>query len=246
MSKDIVDEKAWDTYQDWLRTEEEGKAKRASRLTATEELARRASSLKAFPPVPIRAEGEPYDPNDHQHPGEVFTKFTKHDKGKHDWTKFPWRAADAIMTVMEHGAEKYGWDNWRGAKGEDVNRYMAAALRHCIAEINGHPIDHDSQLLAVEHALCSLMFYVECRRVERERAAEEEPPIFPGMITDAWEDQLLPRATDTPFADAKLIDSPRCPDNVDRCNGPEAAQQCGACFRSRPKPYQGGRHVPEL
>ena len=100
-------------------------------------------------------------------------KFQKFDQDKDPWSKFPWRAARAVMTIMKHGAHKYGWGNWRQAEGKDVTRYLDATLRHLIAVIEGKHFDPDSQLSAAHHALCSLMFYVDC--VERDREKRSMP-----------------------------------------------------------------------
>lgn len=87
--------------------------------------------------------------------------FKKEDDGKLMWTKFPWRGAALVMKIMHHGAYKYGWDNWRKAKGEDRQRFLDAAMRHMIADAKGCHIDHDSQELALALAACELLFYLE-------------------------------------------------------------------------------------
>ena len=101
------------------------------------------------------------------------TSFTKHDRGKDQWSKFPWRAARAVMNIMKHGAAKYGWDNWRQADNEQLFRYLDATMRHIVAEMEGEEIDDDSGEDAVHHALCSLMFYVDCKERDKGKSQED-------------------------------------------------------------------------
>ena len=72
-------------------------------------------------------------------------------------------ALESVAKVMKFGAAKYGKDNWRLAKGEDVERYKEAALRHLVADCSGELVDQDSGNLHIEHALTSLMMYIELR-----------------------------------------------------------------------------------
>ena len=89
-------------------------------------------------------------------------EFKKYDTGKLRWSRFCWKAAAKVMTVMQHGADKYGWDNWRKATlDEDRERYLAAAMRHIITHINGEIWDPDSGNSHISHAACSLLFYLE-------------------------------------------------------------------------------------
>ena len=100
-------------------------------------------------------------------------EFQKDDEGKTQWSKFPWRGAKQVMTIMEFGANKYGWDNWRKAKTpKERQRFLEAAFRHLIADARGDHIDQDSQEMAIAHAACTLLFWLE-------RAGEYEQPVVP-------------------------------------------------------------------
>jgi hypothetical protein len=71
-------------------------------------------------------------------------------------------ALDLVCQVLEHGAEKYSPDNWRGA-GEDLlafrREYFSAMVRHLSAEQCGEPIDPDSGLPHMAHAICNGLFW---------------------------------------------------------------------------------------
>ncbi len=102
--------------------------------------------------------------------------FQKHDDGKSPWSKFPWRGAEMVMTIMKFGAYKYGWDNWRKAKTpEERQRFVDAAFRHMKADSIGETVDEESQELALAHAACCLLFYLEGVPVE---------PVYPGRKMD--------------------------------------------------------------
>lgn len=119
-----------------------------------------------------------------EHMIDHVSTFTKYDKGKLMWSKFCWRAAEGVLRVMMHGAEKYGWDNWRQAEAGQLYRYWDAAMRHMIADIQGKVVDEDSGMLAVQHACCSLMFYLEHKLEEREKDKEQGTAIYPS--NDIW------------------------------------------------------------
>ena len=89
------------------------------------------------------------------------TTFKKNDNEKLRWTKFAWGGAEWVMDIMTFGAEKYGWDNWRLAEGEDRERYVDAAIRHIKAHCKGERLDPESGRPHLAHAACSLVFYLE-------------------------------------------------------------------------------------
>jgi len=63
-----------------------------------------------------------------------------------------------IETVLQHGAEKYGKDNWQTVPDAE-QRYYSAYRRHAV---DHHPneIDKDSGLLHGYHALCNIAFLI--------------------------------------------------------------------------------------
>lgn len=88
---------------------------------------------------------------------------TKHDDGKPRWTLVPWRAMESVVAVLEHGAKKYGDDNWRHVPNAS-RRYVDAAARHIIAHMRGDELDRESGLPHLAHAVCSILFLLENMR----------------------------------------------------------------------------------
>jgi hypothetical protein len=81
----------------------------------------------------------------------------KHDEGKLDWTLLPPEALEEVVKVLQHGALKYGRDNWRRVP-DGRRRYIAAAHRHLHAVSLGELTDPESGLPHLAHAVCSLLF----------------------------------------------------------------------------------------
>ena len=83
----------------------------------------------------------------------------KHDNGKEPWHHMPWRSLREVLWVFQHGAKKYGWDNWREV--EPIERYYDAAFRHLIAFTEGHEIDEDSCLHSLAHVIANCLIIME-------------------------------------------------------------------------------------
>lgn len=81
----------------------------------------------------------------------------KHDGGKPDWSLVPFDAMEHAVRVLEHGARKYGPENWRDVEDAE-RRYWNAAMRHMLAHMEGEAHDEDSGLPHLAHAVCSLLF----------------------------------------------------------------------------------------
>jgi hypothetical protein len=81
----------------------------------------------------------------------------KHDEGKLDWTLLPPEALEEVVKVLQHGAVKYGRDNWQRVP-DGRRRYIAAAHRHLHAVSLGELTDPESGLPHLAHAVCSLLF----------------------------------------------------------------------------------------
>lgn len=82
---------------------------------------------------------------------------------KDDASKLPIHLIDrtallSMAAVLQHGAQKYGAENWRG--GISYTRLIAAAMRHIHALNDCEDIDPDSGELHAAHAMCSLMFLI--------------------------------------------------------------------------------------
>jgi len=84
----------------------------------------------------------------------------KDDKQKPRWSLFPANTLMQVLAVLEHGAAKYGPENWHGVvKGPDGRqRYYNAMMRHLESWLNGEVRDIDSKLPAMAHIACSALF----------------------------------------------------------------------------------------
>jgi hypothetical protein len=83
----------------------------------------------------------------------------KDDKGKLDWTLLPWYPLEEVVRVMQHGAKKYGRDNWLHVL-DSKRRYTAAAARHLIAYLAGQKNDPESGYHHLAHAVCCMLFII--------------------------------------------------------------------------------------
>lgn len=84
----------------------------------------------------------------------------KADTGKLRYSLLPWLGVDEVVHVLEHGAAKYGEENWR--KVDDARRrYLDAALRHIREDMRGGTLDGDSGRRTLAHAVASLLFVLE-------------------------------------------------------------------------------------
>ncbi len=81
----------------------------------------------------------------------------KFDSGKPRYDLLPFSAMDEIARVLTVGAEKYGVENWREVE-EAHRRYFAAAMRHMSEYQQGRVMDAETNLHALAHAACSLLF----------------------------------------------------------------------------------------
>lgn len=77
----------------------------------------------------------------------------------------PSQAILGIAEVLTFGAKKYAENNWR--KGFEAKRLYAAALRHILADQMGQHLDPETNLPALDHAICMLIFLRELRRMGR-------------------------------------------------------------------------------
>lgn len=81
----------------------------------------------------------------------------KFDQGKPRWSLLPPRTLNEVIDVLEHGAAKYGENNWQFVEHGHV-RYYDAAMRHIDAWLQGGKNDDDSGRHHLAHAICCLMF----------------------------------------------------------------------------------------
>lgn len=88
----------------------------------------------------------------------------KHDTAKPRYSLLPWKAVDELVRVLEHGAAKYGPENWRKVTN-GRQRYLNAALRHIAAVLAaGERNDAESGFHHLAHAAVSLLFALEHER----------------------------------------------------------------------------------
>lgn len=74
----------------------------------------------------------------------------------------PWGAVVQVAPVFAVGAKKYGPHNWREYKIQRMT-YLAAALRHLFADIDGQTIDPETGLPHVAHAIAGLMILLDAQ-----------------------------------------------------------------------------------
>jgi len=83
-------------------------------------------------------------------------------KDDHEKLRFdlvPWEALEPVVKVLEHGAGKYGDDNWRLVPDHE-RRYFAAAMRHLVAHAKCQPTDPETGQSHLAHAVCCLLFMI--------------------------------------------------------------------------------------
>jgi hypothetical protein len=81
----------------------------------------------------------------------------KHDQGKPQYSLLPLKELEGVVRVLENGAEKYERGDWRLVP-EGHLRYLDAGIRHIGDHQAGNIIDEDSGLMAIDHAIISLIF----------------------------------------------------------------------------------------
>ena len=82
---------------------------------------------------------------------------TKNDGGKLDWTLLPLDSVSDVVTVLELGKRKYGFENWKNVEKE---RYVKAAFRHLVAYAMGEEIDPESGKSHMAHLSCCALFTI--------------------------------------------------------------------------------------
>lgn len=84
--------------------------------------------------------------------------FKKDDGGKPRLSLVEPEYIIGTAKILTFGAEKYGKNNWKTAKGDDVERYNDALLRHLYAYLGGERLDPESGQPHLHHVSCNLMF----------------------------------------------------------------------------------------
>jgi hypothetical protein len=81
----------------------------------------------------------------------------KFDAGKLRHSLIPPEVLNEVLAVLEHGASKYGENNWKHV-ADAHTRYYDAAHRHLAAWWEGGWIDEESECHHLAHAVCCLIF----------------------------------------------------------------------------------------
>lgn len=92
---------------------------------------------------------------------EVVEEFIKFDGDKLRYDLIPTSATKALAEVLTFGARKYKPNNWRNVPQEELNRYVAAAMRHFEAHRSGEYFDADSGLPHLAHCLTNIAFLID-------------------------------------------------------------------------------------
>lgn len=86
----------------------------------------------------------------------IHSGFTKYDSGKPRMTLVPTILRKAVATIMTFGADKYGVDNWKECKPEELWRYKDALERHWCAYLDGEWLDPESNNPHLWHAATNM------------------------------------------------------------------------------------------
>ena len=113
----------------------------------------------------IRPQAGKQAPTDHSSERERHTPTRRRPRGK--LAELTIHQVEMLAEVLEHGASKYGNENWR--LNADISRAHDAYRRHLLAAVRlcaagSCPIDADSGLLHGAHMLANLMFMLELVR----------------------------------------------------------------------------------
>ena len=101
---------------------------------------------------------------------------TKYDSGKAPCELLSPVALIGTASVLQFGANKYGYHNWRGGIG--YGRILGAIFRHLLAFMSGEDLDSESGLPHVDHAAAGIMFLQEFYRTRKDlddRFKQQQP-----------------------------------------------------------------------
>lgn len=89
----------------------------------------------------------------------------KFDINKDRWDLLPWIEVREVARVLTFGAKKYGDYNWTAVEN-GRSRYLAAAMRHITAWIDGEIFDKESGLHHLAHGITCLLFLMWLDRIK--------------------------------------------------------------------------------
>jgi len=108
--------------------------------------------------------------------------------GKCPFEQLVWEVLEDEAWVLQHGAEKYGFRNWRTSEIQ-ASTYVAAILRHTAAIARGEWVDPDSGRPHLAHirACCTVwqdaVFHGKCIN-DLDRTEAKDPHDEPDVIPD--------------------------------------------------------------
>lgn len=100
------------------------------------------------------------------------SEFKKKTTGKLRVLLLPMDALTRVVRVLEHGASKYGDNNWRNAGSSEV--FIEAALRHIMKHVSGEKWDDESGLPHLHHAAASILLAVAMAIKEDPNGSKEQ------------------------------------------------------------------------
>ncbi len=89
----------------------------------------------------------------------------KYDNDKLRWSLLPLEALQDVVKVLEFGAKKDAPDNWKYVDQAE-ERYWNAAMRHIIAYKLESPVDSETGLSHLAHAVCCLLYIQQLDKEE--------------------------------------------------------------------------------
>lgn len=105
-------------------------------------------------------------------------EFLKTDKGKPTFELLPIDLLSDVNKVLQHGAVKYGVNNWRKEEGFKYSRCYNALLRHMLAFWGGEDKDIETGLSHLDHAMCNLLFL----KYHLQTKGADDRPIWKGGL----------------------------------------------------------------
>ena len=99
----------------------------------------------------------------------------KFDEGKLDFTLLEPAMLEAYTRIRMYGNQKYAPDSWKEVPGA-YKRYLAAALRHLLAELEDKYSYDESGMPHLWHALCNLGFLCYFMKEETSDKTEDKTP----------------------------------------------------------------------
>lgn len=100
-------------------------------------------------------------------------KFLKFDGGKPTFELLPLELLSDVNLVLQHGAQKYGVNNWIRPDGFKLSRCYNALLRHLFAWWRGEDKDPDTGISHLAHAACNLLFMMY--HFKNNKTADDRP-----------------------------------------------------------------------